>query len=113
MPINKIAHANNKLDLNMVCTCDYFVSKSLRIYYKDPPFYSVIEFSTECCKYNDNNMKPNLLLPRPIIVYTNNSYTLPSLEKKYGKMIQEKVSNDTQTIDNVTKILKLELLLEK
>jgi hypothetical protein len=105
---------NNKLDINMACKCDYFVSKSLRIYYKDPPFYSVMEFSTECCKYNDNNMKPNnLILPRPIIVYTNNSYTLPSLEKKYGKMIQKRVSNDTQTIDNVTKIIKIELLLEK
>jgi len=92
--------------------CDYFVSKSLRIYYANEPFYSVIEFSKECCNYNANRVSP-FLLTRPLIIYTNNTYTLDSFENKYGKLIEEQIKNDTQTLDNVTKIIKIELLLEK
>lgn len=107
--ITKTLYVKPKLQM----TCDFFVSKSLRIYYTHYPFYSVIEIFTECCKYNENNVKPNLLLPRPILIYTNNSFTSQNLEKKYSKIIQEKLLNDTLTFHNVTKILKLEIILDK
>jgi hypothetical protein len=111
LPMNRVSCLNTKLHLQM--GCDYFVSKSLRIYYTNEPFYSVIEFSKECCKYNDDGRIPGFLLTRPLIIYTNNSYILDSFENKYGKLIEERIQNDTQTLDNVTKIIKTELLLEK
>jgi hypothetical protein len=58
-------------------------------------------------------MESQFLLTRPIIIYVNNSYTSNNLEKKYSNIIEERIHNDTQTFDNVTKIIKLELLLEK
>jgi hypothetical protein len=103
-----IKNISNKLELQM--TSDHFVSKSLRIYYTEYPFYSVIEFSKEDFSYNEDSQ---FLLPRPIIVYINDSYTSNSLEKRYSNMIQERLHNDTQTFDNVRQILKIELLLEK
>jgi hypothetical protein len=94
----------------------------LIIIYKNNKDYSEIELSrkngyysfycTDMKNYNkillEYKKKELLPIMHPITIYNNNKFTSIYLENKYKNIIQDKIINDKQVIDNVDIIQKIE-----
>jgi len=111
----------NKLNMG----CDYYIDKNLHIYdYNDKEisyiniehergyywFMSVLdededEYHAELAQYIKDTLTPSM---KPILIYSNNTFNKLSFENKYKKIIEDEIKMFNKTLNDVTKILKIE-----
>lgn len=122
--INNRFFSRYKVKLNM--GCDYYIDKSLYIlgyndniisfiqleksrgyywYYKDE---DELDYDFEA--YRKNILEPSF---EPIIIYTNNSFTKLSFEKKYEKLIDYELKICDKTWEDINKVMKKEERYER
>jgi len=106
--------------------CDYYIDKSLYIYDyhnitlsyinleknrgyywydkdEDEPDYDFVAYIKE-------TLEPSM---DPIIIYTNNTFTKSSYEKKYEKLIEDELKTCDKTWNDVNQIIKKEERYER
>jgi hypothetical protein len=111
----------NKLNMG----CDYYIDKNLHIYgYNDKEisyitiehergyywFMSVLDededgYDAELAQYIKDLLTPSM---KPIVIYSNNTFTKLSFENKYKKIIEDEIKIFNITLNDVKKILKIE-----
>jgi hypothetical protein len=110
--------------------CDYYIDKDLHIYdYNDIIisyinvghergyywFSSVLDededgYDTELAQYIEHTLEPTM---KPILIYSNNTFNKLSFENKYKKMIEEQIKIFNKTLNDVSKIIKIENRYER
>lgn len=116
--------SRQKLKLNM--GCDYYIDKSLYIYDYQDTTLSYINLEKNrgyywYCKdedepdYDFDTYRKEILEPsmEPILIYTNNTFTKLSFEKKYEKLIEDELRTINKSWENVNKIIKKEERYER
>lgn len=121
--IDNIAHFRMKNKLQM--GCDYYIDKDLHIYFYNKNDYFLINLEHERGYFYEypydpdeedyeqimNEMIKEQLQPRmkPIVIYSNNTFTKPHFENKYKTMIESVINNDLyKDWDDVKEIIKVE-----
>ena len=105
--------------------CDYYVIKSLIIYY-DNIFYKCVTFEKNECYYNfetengymnkedfNSYKKQCLTSDKDDIIYINNKFNDPLFETLYKKYIDNELNINFIPWNRVTKILKGEYRYER
>jgi len=114
-------HCKNKLNMG----CDYYIDKNLCMYDHNDIQISYIniehekgyywftslldededEYDREFATYIENILKPKMI---PIVIYSNKTFNKLSSENKYKKIIEEKIKLFNKTMNDVSKIVKIE-----
>ena len=114
-------YCRNKLNMS----CDYYIDKNLHLYdYNDREiswinvehekgyywFSSLLDededgYDTEFATYIENILKQKM---KPIVIYKNNTFNKLSSENKYKKIIEEELKLCNKTLNDVSKIIKIE-----
>jgi len=107
--------------------CDYYIVKSLNIYYNDTD-YLVIELQRERGYYYfdydededdyEDKVKEYItkcITPqmKPIIIYMNEHFNKESFELKYKNIIENEINNAGKKWCEITKIIKVEERYER
>ena len=112
---------NYKLNMG----CDYYIDKNLDLYNHNNTLFSSINlqhergyylftslldededgYDTELALYIENILEPNM---KPIVIYSNNTFNKLSSENKYKKIIEEEIKLLNKTLNDVSKIIKIE-----
>lgn len=109
--------------------CDYYIEKSLKIYYFSKNIYSIITLERDTGYYyypsmdeDDENyekilaetiedqLKPSM---KPIIIYEDGIFKNNKLESKYKSMIEEQLKRDKKESKDIKKIMKVESRWER
>jgi hypothetical protein len=108
--------------------CDYYIDKDLHIYDYNNIIFSYINLEHErgywydlfdededgyeerLRQYKDERLEPQMA---PIIIYSNKSFNKLSLEYKYKKIIEDDLKSFNKTLNDVSKIIKIENRYER
>ena len=110
--------------------CDYYIDKNLHLYdYNDTEFSrinledergyywftSLLDededgYETEFNVYVEKILEPSI---KPIVIYSNNTFNKLSSENKYKKIIEDDLKFFNKTLNDVSKILKIENRYER
>jgi chromosomal replication initiation ATPase DnaA len=110
--------------------CDYYIDKDLEIYDSNDKMFSSINlehekryywfstlldededgYDTEYAEYIKQTLEPTM---KPIVIYSDNSFTKLSFENKYKKLIENEIKICNKTFNDVSKILKIEHRYER
>lgn len=103
--------------------CDYYILKVLQIYYNENDYleieldrlreyYDYDQYDEDEDNYEEkiNEYIKTALTPKmkPILIYSNSSFTKPLFEEKYKTMIEKKIHDNRKNWYEITKILKVE-----
>lgn len=115
---NSFIYKNNRYTLSM--SCDYYIDQDLHIYDYNNLIFSYINLKDERAHYKFNSkldddnevsyhMKQTLkLVIKPVIIYSNNSFTQLYFENKYKQIIQNDLIQSNKTWKDINKIMKVE-----
>jgi len=113
---------------NLRMGCDYYIDKDLHIYDYNNIIFSYINLEHErgywydlfdededgyeerLRQYKDERLEPQMA---PIIIYSNKSFNKLSLEYKYKKIIEDDLKSFNKTLNDVSKIIKIENRYER
>ena len=103
--------------------CDYYIIKTLHIYYTETDFIE-LEVNKQARYYDeldldedDDNYENELnkyyqwiLTPRtvPIIIYSNNVFNKSLCETKYKTLVQQEIDKKSKDWSEILKIIKVE-----
>ena len=110
--------------------CDYYIDKNLHLYdYNDTEFSwinvekergyylfsSLLDededgYDTQLALYIENILQPKM---KPIVIYSNNTFNKLSSENKYKKIIEDDLQFFNKTLNDVSKIIKIENRYER
>jgi hypothetical protein len=108
--------------------CDYYIDKSLYIFYSNDKELTYINLEKSRGYYTDyifldiedapdydyETYKKETLEPsKPITIYNNNTFSKLTFEKKYKELIDYELKICNKTWDNVNKIIKKEERYER
>lgn len=128
--INKQYSHNFFSRSNIHMGCDYYIDKDLEIYDSNDKMFSSINlehekryywfstlldededgYDTEYAEYIKQTLEPTM---KPIVIYSDNSFTKLSFENKYKKLIENEIKICNKTFNDVSKILKIEHRYER
>lgn len=109
--------------------CDYYIEKSLEIYYFNEKIYSMITLERDkgyyyypdideddenyekiIAKTTKDQLRPTM---EPIIIYENSIFKNDKLEDKYKSMIDEELKRKKKEWKDIKKIMKVESRWER
>jgi hypothetical protein len=110
--------------------CDYYIDKDLHICNHNNITFSYIslehergyywfssvldedeeEYDIELSEYIKNTLKPSM---KPIVIYSNNTFSKLSYENKYKKLIDYDLNLNNKTWNDINRIIKIENRYER